>query len=265
MRYGLNVPNFGDFADVRMLADLAAAAEHGGWDGFFIWDHIAIGPPTADVTVALSAIAGATTRVRFGALVTPLPRRRVQKVAREIVSLDHLSHGRVVLGVGLGYPPDTEYEAFGERAGDRERAQHLDESLAVLTALWSGAPVDFDGEVLHVHTAGFTPMPLQQPRVPIWVAGAWPRAHNTVRRAARFDGFYPMPSDLTTRFHLLPDEIRAVRAAVGRDDDFELIATAPADGDPAAYADAGATWWIQVGADEQDAFRRAKAGPPRSK
>jgi alkanesulfonate monooxygenase SsuD/methylene tetrahydromethanopterin reductase-like flavin-dependent oxidoreductase (luciferase family) len=265
MRFGLDIPNFGDFADVRVIADLATAAEAGGWDGFFIWDHLALGPPTADVTVALTAIALATSRVRFGPLVTPLPRRRVQKVAREIASLDVLSGGRVVLGVGLGYPPDAEYAAFGEPASDRERAARLDESLEALVGLWSGAPVDFDGEYVQVHTEAFVPTPVQRPRVPIWVAGSWPNARAAFRRAARYDGVYPIPSDMSTRYALSAEEIGAMRAAIGRTDDaFEVLVSAPSDGDPASFAAAGATWWIQVCSSRDDAFATAAAGPPRS-
>ena len=120
MRYAFNLPNYGEFCDVRALAEIAAAAEAGGWDGFFIWDHMSpvfypgMLEPTADTTVALTAIALATERLRFGPMVTPLARRRVQKVAREFATLDHLSNGRAVLGVGIGVPPETEYEAFGE-------------------------------------------------------------------------------------------------------------------------------------------------------
>jgi alkanesulfonate monooxygenase SsuD/methylene tetrahydromethanopterin reductase-like flavin-dependent oxidoreductase (luciferase family) len=157
MRYGFNLPNFGDFGDVRALAVVAAAAEAGGWDGFFIWDHLSpifepgMLVPTSDTTVALTAIALATESIRFGTMVTPLPRRRVQKVAREWATLDQLSNGRAILGVGLGEPPTHEYEAFGENGAVWERAMRLDESLNVLGELWKGERVDFDGEHLHVH------------------------------------------------------------------------------------------------------------------
>jgi alkanesulfonate monooxygenase SsuD/methylene tetrahydromethanopterin reductase-like flavin-dependent oxidoreductase (luciferase family) len=265
MRYALDVPNFGDFADVRRIANIANAAEAAGWDGFFIWDHLALDYDTADVTVALTAIALATERIRFGALITPLPRRRVQKVAREIASLDHLSNGRIVLGVGLGYPPDVEYAAFGEPSSDRARAERLDESLDVLTALWRGERVDYDGAHLRVHTPPFRPVPVQRPGVPIWVACGWPRAHRAFRRAARFDGVYPMPSDPSERFFLLPDEIRSLRTTIGRDDPaFDVIATAAPGRDPDEYAAAGATWWVEVCATSADATARAATGPPRS-
>jgi alkanesulfonate monooxygenase SsuD/methylene tetrahydromethanopterin reductase-like flavin-dependent oxidoreductase (luciferase family) len=265
MRYAIDVPNFGEFADVRAVAELAAATEAGGWDGFFIWDHLAFEFATADVTVALTAIALATDRIRIGPLVTPLPRRRVQKVAREMTSLDDLSDGRIVLGVGLGYPPDVEYAAFGEPSSDHDRAERLDESLDVLTALWSGKRVDHDGEHLHVHTPAFLPIPRQQPRVPIWVAGGWPDARPAFRRAARYDGVYPMPSQPSPRIHLMPDEIRAIRATIGRDDPgFEVVTTAGPGQDPGELEAAGATWWIELRSTLADAFATARAGPPRS-
>jgi alkanesulfonate monooxygenase SsuD/methylene tetrahydromethanopterin reductase-like flavin-dependent oxidoreductase (luciferase family) len=264
VRFAIDVPNFGDFDDARVVAGIAAAAEANGWDGFFVWDHMSTGAPTVDVTVALTAIALATERIRFGPMVTPLPRRRVQKVAREFASLDRISDGRVVLGVGLGYPPEAEYCAFGEDGSDRGRAERLDESLTVLTALWSGHAVAFDGEHLHVDTGAFTPVPVQQPRIPIWVAGSWPAARGAFRRAARFDGVYPMPSDPRQRFHLLPDELRAVRDAIGRAGDYELLATAYPGADPDELAAAGVTWWVQVCSSLRDAEARAGAPPPGS-
>jgi alkanesulfonate monooxygenase SsuD/methylene tetrahydromethanopterin reductase-like flavin-dependent oxidoreductase (luciferase family) len=265
VRFAIDIPTFGDLADARVIGELAAASEAGGWDGFFIWDHIGLDFETADTTVALAAIALATERIRFGAMVTPLPRRRVQKVAREITTLDHLSGGRVVLGVGLGYPPDTEYAAFGEASTDRERTARLDESLEVLTELWSGAPVDFDGSHLQVHTAPFRPRPRQGPRVPIWVAASWPHAHRALRRAARYDGVYAMPSQPSTRLHLMADEIREMRRVIGRDDAaFEVLATAAPDCDPAEFEAAGATWWLVVCSSRDEAFAAARAGPPRS-
>src|SRR5512142_913142 len=104
MKYGLYLPNFGAFGDARLLATLASEAEQAGWHGFFIWDHLvrAWTTPVVDTWVALSAIAMNTSRIRFGPLVTPLARRRPWKVARETVSLDRLSAGRFILGVGLG-------------------------------------------------------------------------------------------------------------------------------------------------------------------
>src|SRR5512142_2145902 len=117
MKYGLYLPNLGAFADARLLADLASEAEQAGWDGFFIWDHIARAWVTGvvDTWVALSAVALNTTTIRFGPLVTPIPRRRPWKLARETASLDRLSGGRLVLGVGTGgfTGLGKEWESFG--------------------------------------------------------------------------------------------------------------------------------------------------------
>src|SRR5262249_21754506 len=154
----------------------------------------------------------------------------VQKVAREIVSLDRLSRGRVVLGVGLGVPADAEFEAFGEDGSDRGRAQRLDESLDALTQLWRGERVDYDGQQMHVHSEPLMPTPIQQPRVPIWTALLWPAKPGPVRRAARWDGVVPIDQRGQS---LTPDEIRAVRDAVGRDDDgYDVVITPSPDHTP---------------------------------
>jgi alkanesulfonate monooxygenase SsuD/methylene tetrahydromethanopterin reductase-like flavin-dependent oxidoreductase (luciferase family) len=150
MRYAINVPNFGDYADARFVADLARRAEQHGWDGFFVWDHInsamGRGMPMGDPWVILTAVALATERIRIGTMVTPLPRRRPWKVARETTTLDHLSGGRLILGVGLGTPADAEFASFGEVPDIAERARKLDEGLEVLTGLWGGEPFSFVGE-----------------------------------------------------------------------------------------------------------------------
>src|SRR5580704_10647569 len=137
----IGVPNVGTFGDPRVLAELAVAAEEHGWDGFFVWDHIAYRAPVqavADPWIALAAVAYATSRVRIGPMVTPLPRRRVHKVARETATLDRLSSGRLTLGVGLGSDRNGELEPFGEVTDPRERARLLDDGLKDLARYWSG-------------------------------------------------------------------------------------------------------------------------------
>jgi len=269
MRYGLDLSNFGDLADIGLIAEVAASAEEAGWHGVFLWDHIGRssafppGLPFADVTVALTAIAQATERVRFGPLVTPLPRRRPQKVAREFVSLDHLSNGRVVLGVGIGSPIDSEFEAFGETTDPRTRGDLLDESLDVITALWTGDRVDYDGKHLSIHAEGFDPVPVQQPRIPIWVASRWPSKGRTIRRAARYEGIVPTPMQDGDSNHLSPDDIAAVRERLDRDD-AEIVVTAPLQGRAADYERAGATWLLEVATSRAEALERAAAGPPSS-
>src|SRR5690348_5018854 len=150
MQYGISVPNFGAYFDPRVLAALARDAEQAGWDGFFLWDHMLgfyPGPvPVVDPWVALAAIAMATERVRIGPMVTPLPRRRPQKLARETLSLDRLSGGRLTLGIGLGGDPGGELTAFGEELDPPTRGRMLDEGLELLVDLWSGENVLHRGE-----------------------------------------------------------------------------------------------------------------------
>src|SRR4051794_6095376 len=227
VKRGIYLAPFDELVDPRTLAELASSAEQRGWDGFFLWDHVAYRAPVravADPWVALAAIACATEQLRLGPMVTPLSRRRVHKVARETVTLDLLSRGRLTLGVGLGVERNNELEPFGEVIDARERAQLLDRGLLSLTALWAGE---------------FQPLPRQQPRIPVWVAACWPH-RRPVRRAARWDRLFPTDLPGPDALAELADEIRGLRD--GRDEPFELVVEV----DPGAPADpweaAGATW-----------------------
>jgi alkanesulfonate monooxygenase SsuD/methylene tetrahydromethanopterin reductase-like flavin-dependent oxidoreductase (luciferase family) len=186
VKFALDVSTADSYSNPRVLADLAAEAEEAGWDGFFVWDAVFARPPQvpmANPWVALSAIATQTRRIRIGAMVTPLARRRPWQVARETVSLDHLSKGRLIFGVGLGYQA-LDFEAFGEEADPKVRGEKLDEGLEVLARLWTGNPVTFQGKHYQVKDVKFFPKPLQTPRIPIWVAGYWPN-RRPFRRAAQ--------------------------------------------------------------------------------
>jgi alkanesulfonate monooxygenase SsuD/methylene tetrahydromethanopterin reductase-like flavin-dependent oxidoreductase (luciferase family) len=224
---GIFLPPFDELVEPRTLVELAEAAEERGWDGFFLWDHIAYRAPVravADPWVALAAIACATQKLRLGPMVTPLARRRVQKVARETVTLDRLSGGRLTLGVGLGGANDIELEPFGEEVDARKRAQLLDEGLERLTEFWGGE---------------FEPAPVQQPRIPVWVAARWPN-RRPVRRAARWDGLFVIDLPGPDAVEELAQEVRDLRA--GNDDPFELVVEIPIGGDAAPWEAAGATW-----------------------
>ena len=198
MRHAVYVPPFGTFGDVNLLVDLARAAEQAGWDGFFLWDHLlyADDVPFVDAWIALAAIAAATERIRLGPLITPLPRRRPWKVAREAVTLDHLSGGRLVLGVGLGIDFWREFGGFAARPPTTRtrrapRRRHRDHQAAVV-----GRARDLRGPACASTACGSCPRPLQQPRIPIWSAVLWPPRPNPMRRAARCDGVVPFgPTD----------------------------------------------------------------------
>jgi alkanesulfonate monooxygenase SsuD/methylene tetrahydromethanopterin reductase-like flavin-dependent oxidoreductase (luciferase family) len=264
MRFGVLITT----GDPRTAADLAAAAEAVGWDGVFSWDGIALGEiDTYDPWVVMAAMAVRTERVRLGAIVTPPARRRPWKLARETMTLDRLSGGRLVLPVGLGTLDDGAFGNVGEPTDARVRAERLDESLAILEGLWSGKPFRFEGRHYQFGPMTFRPTPLQQPRIPIWVVGAWPK-EPSVRRALRFDGILPQTSD--------PAAIREVAAAVERDrpgdaGSFEVVVEgttrdASDAGAVHALAEAGATWWIEsdwTGATVESLRRRIASGPPR--
>jgi alkanesulfonate monooxygenase SsuD/methylene tetrahydromethanopterin reductase-like flavin-dependent oxidoreductase (luciferase family) len=228
VKHAIDVGPFDELADPRVLADLAVAAEERGWAGFFVWDHIAYRPPVravADPWVALAAVASATSRLRIGPMVTPLSRRRVHKLARETVTLDLLSSGRLTLGVGLGSARNGEFGPFGEVDEPRERARLLDAGLRELTRYWAGE---------------FEPVPVQQPRIPVWVAGEWPN-RRPVRRALRWDGLYPIGLPGPEALADLVGEIRQSRPA---GDPFDVVVDLPPGDDPDPWARAGATWSV---------------------
>lgn len=257
MRYGVYLPNFGPFSDARVLADYAHDAENAGWDGFFIWDHIAPYPGwderMVDPWVALTAVTLSTSHIQLGTTVTPLPRRRPWKVARETASLDRLSGGRLILGVGIG-GGDREWGDLGEETDLRVRGAMLDEALDVVTGLWSGERFSYSGQYYHLHEQRFLPVPVQQPRIPIWVGGFYPHKA-PLRRAAQWDGAYFLYSGG-------PQETDEIKAAVislrdQRGDNpapFEIVylgrPTPGANPAEAAqivreYADLGVTYWLE--------------------
>ena len=169
MRYAIDIPNFGHWSDPRNVAEFAGQIEEAGWDGLSIWDHILIwdGNEVADPWILLAAAASATERITLMNLVAPLPRRHPWKLAREAVSIDLLSGGRFVLGVGIGWPTDPEFTRFHQEADMKVRGDMLDEGLNIVTGLWSGEAFSHAGEHYTVEEVTFLPRPLQQPRIPI--------------------------------------------------------------------------------------------------
>jgi alkanesulfonate monooxygenase SsuD/methylene tetrahydromethanopterin reductase-like flavin-dependent oxidoreductase (luciferase family) len=284
MRFSVSIPNFGEFADPEAVAVLAQAVEHAGWDALFVWDHVVhekrLVREIADPWILLTAAAMVTSRIRLGTMITPVARRRPQKLAREVTTLDRLTGGRMVLGAGLGDPVDDEYGAFGESTSRKVLATRLDEGLDVLDRLWSGDRTTYEGTYVTVRDVMFRPTPVQRPRVPVWIGGRWPNKA-PMRRAARWDGAVPMMTGAWQGEPPLLDEVQALstfllraRADIGRaDEPFDIVlgGSSPDGAWPLLdeLAELGVTWW-----DERMPFgelldradpirRRIDQGPPQ--
>jgi alkanesulfonate monooxygenase SsuD/methylene tetrahydromethanopterin reductase-like flavin-dependent oxidoreductase (luciferase family) len=271
MRYGFIVPK----GDPRAIAELAREAEEAGWDGVFYYDAICVGEmETYDPWIVMAAMAMETERVRLGAILTPPARRRPWKLARETVTLDHLSGGRLVLPVGLGALDDGGFSKVGEPTDRKVRAELLDESLEILTGLWSGEPFSYEGEHYRLEEMTFLPPPVQRPRIPIWVVGAWP-SKKSMDRALRYEGLLAY----TTRGEVTPEDIRAMKEYVEEnkevDGTFDIVWEGVTPGDDLEraasmvrpFAEAGATWWIESPwsppNEPEDLRHRIGQGPPR--
>ncbi|RMF77327.1 MAG: LLM class flavin-dependent oxidoreductase [Chloroflexi bacterium] len=246
MKFGMSLPNFGAFSDLDLLTTMAQEAEAAGWDGFFIWDHInrRVVQDVIDPWIALTAITLRTTTIRLGAMVTPVARRRPWKLARETVTLDHLSNGRLIFGAGLGTTSPYEWGNFGEETDIKRRAQMFDEALAILDGLWSGERFNFDGAHYQVRDTIFRPTALQQPRIPIWIAGVWPNKA-PFRRAARWDGVIPIVPNGYDPHEAMRDIIALIDAQRRNTAPYDVAFMAtPGTGDVSIMDDIGVTWWV---------------------
>lgn len=278
MKLGVNVPNFGAYADPRVFASLAVDTEEAGWDGLFVWDHMLVwsGNMVGDPWILLAAAAAATNRIALGPMVTPVPRRRPWKLAREAVTLDQLSDGRLILGAGIGYPPDPEFTAFGEPSDETTRGEMLDEGLEILTGLWTGQAFQHSGRHYQLEEMTFLPAPVQRPRIPIWIAGMWPN-RRPFRRAARFEGVFPIKSGDDMPM-LEPSELAEIVRYVDEyresEGPYEVVTYADLRGEAGRaaelieqWSEAGATW-IHIGPGDfgmepVETFRaRIRTGPP---
>lgn len=275
MKYGFVLP----WGDARTAADFAYEAEQAGWDGFFVWEPVW----GIDAWVSLTAAAMRTERIMLGTMLSPLSRMRPWKLASETATLDNLSNGRVILAVGLGHLP-TGFEEFGEVTDRKTRAELLDEGLDILTGLWRGQPFNYVGKHYRIKELDHSPPPppVQQPRIPIWVVGAWPRM-KSMRRALRYDGLLPTVSIAEGESRAAqPEEVQAMKAYIDANrtghTPFDIIMdgeTPCENHDKAAsiirqWTEVGVTWWIETRWDEprnadglEVARRRILQGPPR--
>ncbi|HXW35095.1 MAG TPA: LLM class flavin-dependent oxidoreductase [Acidimicrobiales bacterium] len=280
MRHAIFLPPFGELAEPGAVAELARLAERHGWDGFFLWDHILRRPDEpqeiADVWITLAAVACVTDTIRIGPMITPISRRRPQVLARQSVTLDHLSSGRLILGLGLGVDTSGELSKFGETVDATTRGDMLDEGVDLLVRLWSGESVDHQGTYYRADDLRFLPRPLQRPRIKIWLA-ARAEATRPVRRAARYDGMFAIDVDLDG----LARMVRLVESERGSLNGFDVAALAGTPPSPPAASreqskpsgddipiksleEAGVTWtmWpFAPGSSATEVSDRIEAGP----
>ncbi|WP_225433601.1 LLM class flavin-dependent oxidoreductase [Mycolicibacterium mucogenicum] len=240
MHHAIFLPPLGELADPHAIIDIAIAAEESGWGGLFVWDHV-LSPiggdwAIADPWVALAAAAASTSRIRLGPMVTPLPRRRILKLARETATLDRLSRGRLTLGLGTGDDRGREYSAVGENIDARRRGRILDEGVDVLKALWAGKTVTHHGELI-VEDVRAVPDGAPKPRIPLWF-GTARHDGKPVERAARHDGIFPLTGDASTVAQIA-DTIEQLR---GSREGFDIAVKTKPGTDAAEFAAAGATW-----------------------
>jgi hypothetical protein len=274
MKYGFVLPH----SDARTTAELAFEAEQAGWDGFFVWEPVW----GIDAWVSLTAAAMKTTRIRLGTLLSPISRMRPWKLASETATLDNLSGGRVILSVGLG-AVDTGFEEFGEVTDRVERAELVDEALEVISGLWRGQPFNYDGKHYTIRETKFypPPPPIQKPRIPIWVVGAWPRM-KSMRRVLKYDGILPTKMVGGKHVKVEPEDIRAIKSWIGENRSettpFDIVVEGKTPGGDSddwydivhPWLEAGATWWIEAMWDTMDkkngdelVAKRIRQGPPK--
>lgn len=277
MNFGINLSTFNDFADPNLLADIGQEIEEAGWESVFLWDHLMHKKERQSKIVspwiALSAIATRTSRIKIGTYVSPLPRYQPWEFAKLTASLDLLSNGRLILGLGLGSPAD-EYTAFGKEYNTRILAEMMDEGLVIIQKLWIGEPFTFHGKHYQLEEAFLLPRPVQYPRVPILLGGFWPRKKPFIR-AAKFDGIVPItkkyPQPISTEE--LRDLLTFINQYRTSSEPFQVTISGSLPTDPEqrdrlilGLTNAGATRWIEhctpwTGS-IQNLLEKIRRGPP---
>lgn len=278
MRFGVFLPPFAEHAEPELVVSLAVVAEEAGWDGFFLWDHMLAEPgmAVADPWVTMGAVAAATNGIRLGALVTPLPRRRPWVLSRQMATLDRLSDGRLIGGIGLGDDGWSEFSAFGEAVDAVVRGQMLDEALELLQRFLTGEPVTYTGRHYVVHSPPLLPRPRQSP-LPIWGACRWPN-RKPLARIANLQGCFPI---FPTAGPIPPPEpanireLRGALTALGAQPTIDItVRCALSREDPARVPDivseleeSGVTWMLENFPPGEPPDRVAEVvekGPPRA-
>lgn len=275
VKFGIYVPNYGNtFGNAVNLANLAKLAESHNWDGFFIWDHILVepkqGPKICNPWIALGLMGYVTEKIIIGSTVTPLPRRKPWELAREVSTVDQISNGRVILGVGLGHPPEVEYKSFGEDTNVKIRREKLDESLAILQGLWKDEVFSFKGKHYNLEEMTFVPKPVNK-TIPIWVAGQYP-LKGPINRASKYNGMIPLPMNFDGDLSLKDfQDITRKIISLGGKSSFDLVrimnvpTSAESSDDLLSFSDAGVTWFLhffKVNTALSTVEKRIKQGVP---
>jgi hypothetical protein len=274
MNYSAALP----YGSARQAANLAHIAEDSGWDGIFLGDAIW----TEDPMISLAAAAMTTSRIRLGIMVVPVPLRKPWKLASETIALDHLSNGRLTLGLGAG-ATWMGWHAFPDEVTDtRLRAEMLDEMIDILTLLYERRKFDYQGKHYHLKLTlldemYYPPKPVQQPRIPLWVPGIWPRM-KSMRRLLKCDGLLPQKMNAKGEFETVtPADLRQMKTYIDANRSlataFDYIAEGKTgDLEPLqaselmyTWSDAGATWWVEGlwEATPEQAKQRLRQGPPK--
>jgi hypothetical protein len=274
MKYAAALP----YGSARSAASLAQIAEASGWDGIFLGDAIWLEDPM----VCLAAAAMTTNRIRLGTMVVPVPLRRPWKLASESIALDHLSNGRLTLGLGAG-AVWMGWQAFpDEVTNTKSRAEMLDETIDILDLLYKREPFDYDGKHYHLKLtlldqAYYPPKPVQQPRIPLWVPGIWPRM-KSMQRLLKCDGLFPQKMNSNGEFEeVTPHDLCQMKAYIDHNRSlstpFDYVAEGKtSDLDPVQlkdkmqeWAEAGATWWVEGlwEASQDQAVAHLHQGPPQ--
>ena len=273
INFGIYIANHGISAEPQDYIDLAIAAEENNWNGFFLWDHIHSDEKhdVLDPFIILSAIASNTKSLKIGTMITPLARRRPWQIARQVTTLDRLSNGRFILGVGLGDPAD--FDPFFEDSNPKIRKEKLEESLVILQKLWKGELFSFSGKHFNLKDVIFLPKPKQE-TIPIWVGGEWPNK-GPFRRAAKFQGVFPLKAGGEEAL-LEPEDIIEIKNFIStyrnvkNDMDIAQIIVSSINKDENdwinAYINAGITWGMECiwpgRISVKDMFALIESGPP---
>ena len=173
------------YLDKELISEVGKAAEQAGFYAFLSWDHYMLpdGPETLDAWSILGYLAGQTDTIKLGTVVTPIPFRPPAQLAKIVASVDHLSGGRTILGVGAGWH-QPEFDGFSNWGTPGQRVTRTSEALELITRLWTGEKVSFEGKAYNSDGAIISPVPTQKPFPPMWFGGRGPRMLDLAARYA---------------------------------------------------------------------------------